>query len=183
MVSRYDEMTVSEQQIYTLRGPQAGDMEWVIQSEGALYAREWGFDRTFEALVARIVSDFIAHFDPARERCWIAEAAGVRVGHVFLVKHPHQPETAKLRLLLVEPAARGLGLGHALVAECIRFARAAGYRKITLWTQSVLLGACRIYQKAGFRLVKEEAHHSFGQDLIGQNWELEFDGSNANLRS
>jgi len=158
---------------YTLRAPEDGDMEWVVQSEGALYAREWGFDQTFETLVARIVSDFAANFDPARERCWIAEAGDARLGHVFLVKHADEPETAKLRLLLVEPAARGLGLGQALVAECVQFARAAGYRRITLWTQSILSGACRIYEKAGFRMVKEEAHRSFGRDLIGQIWELE----------
>jgi DNA-binding MarR family transcriptional regulator/GNAT superfamily N-acetyltransferase len=141
--------------------------------EGLGYAEQYGWDATFEALVANIVSDFITHFEPARERCWIAEVDGRHVGHVFLVKHPSQAHTAKLRLLFVEPSARGTGLGHALVNECVRFARTAGYRKIVLWTQSMLTAAHRIYQAAGFRLVKEEPHHSFGHNLVGQEWELD----------
>ena len=148
-------------------------MGWVVYREATLYAQEYGFDATFEALVARIVSDFITNFDLKRERCWMAEANGEQAGHIFLVKDPEQPETAKLRLLLVEPNARGLGLGHALVNECMQFARAASYKEIVLWTQSILLSAHRIYEKAGFRLVQEEAHHNFGQDLIGQTWELD----------
>ena len=148
-------------------------MGWVVYREATLYGQEYHFDSHFEALVARIVSDFITNFDEARERCWIAEVGSNPVGHVFLVKHPDQPHAAKLRLLCVEPEARGLGLGQALVNECVQFARSVGYRKIVLWTQSILTPAQRIYQKAGFLLVHEEPHHSFGHDLVGQTWELD----------
>jgi DNA-binding MarR family transcriptional regulator/GNAT superfamily N-acetyltransferase len=158
---------------YVLRPHRVGDMGWIVYREGVGYAEQFGWDETFEALVARIVDEFITHFDPSRERCWIAEIDGQNVGHIFLVKHPSQTDTAKLRLLFVEPCARGMGLGDALVNECIRFARTAGYRKVVLWTQSILTAAHRIYGRAGFRLVKEEPHHSFGKDLIGQEWELE----------
>jgi GNAT superfamily N-acetyltransferase len=158
---------------YVLRPHRPGDMGWVVHREGALYAQEYGFDETFEALVARIVADFLTEFDPKRDRCWIAELNGENVGHIFLVKHPTEPSTAKLRLLLVEPSARGLRLGSALVEECVNFARAVGYKKITLWTQSILVAAHRIYQKAGFRLVEEQANCKFGKDLVSQTWELE----------
>ncbi len=158
---------------YVLRPHRVGDMGWIVHREGLGYAEQYGWDETFEALAANIVSEFVTNFEPSRERCWIAEIDGQNVGHVFLVKHPSQPHTAKLRLLFVEPSARGTGLGHALVNECVRFARTAGYRKIVLWTQSILTAAHRIYERAGFHLVKEEPHHSFGHDLIGQEWELE----------
>jgi DNA-binding MarR family transcriptional regulator/GNAT superfamily N-acetyltransferase len=157
---------------YVLRPHRVGDMGWVIYRESLGYAQEYGWDETFEALVARITADFIANFDSSRERCWIAEVDGQNVGHIFLVKHPDKLHTAKLRLLFVEPSARGIGLGDALVKECVAFARTAGYRKIVLWTQSCLAAAHRIYKKAGFRLVKKERHHSFGKDLIGEVWEL-----------
>jgi GNAT superfamily N-acetyltransferase len=157
---------------FTLRPHRVGDMGWVVYREAAGYAEQYAFDQTFEALVANIVSDFITNFNPTRERCWIAEIDGRNVGHIFLVQHPRQRHTAKLRLLFVEAFARGLGLGDALVCECVHFARAAGYRRIVLWTQSMLLPAIRIYEKAGFRLIKEEPHQSFGHNLIGQEWEL-----------
>lgn len=166
-------------EVFTFRSHRAGDMGWVVHREGALYAQEHGFDATFEALVARIVSDFIMNFDAKRERCWMAEVSGRPAGHIFLVKHPEQPNTAKLRLLCVEPEARGLGLGHALVNECLQFARAAGYEKVMLWTQSILAPARKIYEKAGFQLVSEEPHHSFGHDLIGQTWELDLNQNNS----
>jgi GNAT superfamily N-acetyltransferase len=159
--------------VFTLRAPREGDLEWAVRREGAVYREEFGFDKTFEDLVASIVAGFVKNFDADRERCWIADVDGRPMGHIFLVKHPEKPDTAKLRLLLVEPEARALGLGDALVAACVNFARAAAYRRITLWTQSILIGACRIYQKVGFQLVAEEPHHSFGQDLIGQTWELD----------
>jgi DNA-binding MarR family transcriptional regulator/GNAT superfamily N-acetyltransferase len=158
---------------FILRPHRAGDMGTVVAREGALYAEEHGFDETFEALVARIVADFLEHFDARRERCWIAEVNGEHAGHIFLVKHPEDPATAKLRLLLVEPKARGMRLGSTLVSECVSFARAAGYAKVTLWTQSILHSARRIYESAGFRLVEERANHQFGRDLMSQTWELE----------
>ncbi|WP_291866150.1 helix-turn-helix domain-containing GNAT family N-acetyltransferase [Bradyrhizobium sp.] len=152
-----------------LRDPRPGDMGWVVQSHGALYAREYGFDSSFEGLVAEIAGKFLTSFDASRERCWIAELDGVQVGSVFLVRQ--SDDVAKLRLLLVDPAGRGQGLGQRLVGECIAFAQACGYRKITLWTQSILVAARKTYQDKGFVLAATEPHRSFGQDLIGETWE------------
>ena len=153
-----------------LRSPEPGDMGWVVQAHGALYAQEYGWDARFEALVAEIVASFIVNYHAARERCWIADKDGERVGSVFLVRH--SDTVAKLRLLLVDPRARGQGLGRTLVDHCISFARQAGYKQMTLWTQSILAAAHRIYSDVGFRLVHQEPHHSFGHDLVGQTWEM-----------
>ncbi len=153
-----------------LRSHQPGDMGWVIQQHGLLYARDYGWDISFEGLVADIAAQFLKNFDPGCERCWIAEINGRQVGSAFLVKHTE--EVAKLRLLLVAPPGRGLGLGKRLVDECVAFARTRRYRKVTLWTQSMLLAARGIYEKAGFVRVSSEPHHSFGQDLVGETWEL-----------
>ena len=154
-----------------LRSHRPGDLGWVVERHGALYAEEYGWDERFEALVAEIVARFVKHFDPALERCWIAEADGERVGAVLVVKQSRS--TAKLRLLIVEPRARGRGLGRRLVEECIAFARAKGYRKLVLWTQSNLAAARAIYKQCGFRRVRKERHSSFGYDLVGEFWQLE----------
>ncbi|PIF10926.1 bifunctional helix-turn-helix transcriptional regulator/GNAT family N-acetyltransferase [Janthinobacterium sp. 13] len=151
---------------YLLRNPQPGDMGWIIHRQAVLYAQENGWNNEYEALVADILAKFVREFDPARERCWIAEKDGKVIGSVFIVRQ--DDTTAKLRLLYVDPCARGLGIGSRLVDECLRFSRQVGYTKMVLWTNSILTDARRIYDKAGFQLVEEEAHHSFGKDLIGQ---------------
>ncbi len=153
-----------------LRTHRPGDMGWVIERHGALYAQEYGWDERFEALVADIAAQFIREFDPQRERCWIAERDGERVGCVFVVRKSET--TAKLRLLIVDPSARGAGLGRQLVDECVQFARARGYRKLTLWTQQNLTAARHIYEAAGFRCVGRERHTSFGHALVGETWDL-----------
>ncbi len=155
---------------FFLRQHEPGDMGWVIRQHGLLYSQEYNWDESFEALVAQICSDFIKTYDPKKERCWIADMQGEPVGSIFCVKA--SDEVAKLRLLLVDPKARGLGLGSKLVDECIRFARRTGYKKLMLWTNDILLQARQIYIKKGFKLLQEEAHHSFGHDLVGQTWEL-----------
>jgi len=156
---------------YLLRTHRPGDIGWVVYRHGVLYSQEWGYDERFEALVAQIAAGFVQHLEPAAERCWIAEKDGERVGSVFLVRASKR--VAKLRLLLVEPSARGLGIGRRLVEECIRFARQCRYRKIVLWTQSELRAARRIYQETGFRLTATERHRSWGRDdLVAENWEL-----------
>ena len=155
---------------YILRPPRPGDLGWVVQANGELYAREYGWNTEYEALVAEIVADFAKNFDPKCEQCWIAEMDGRPVGSVFLVKKSQT--VAKLRLLIVDPKARGLGIGKRLVDECTNFARLAGYKKITLWTNCILTAARGIYQKSGYKLVKYEKRHSFGHDLVFETWEL-----------
>lgn len=174
---------------WILRPHRPGDMGWVVERHGALYAQEYGWNGEVEAFVARLTADFIEHFDHVREQCWIADRDGERLGCVFLVKDtdlPHSSttevtkesarwdeETARLRLLLVEPSARGLGLGRALVEQCTAFARRAGYRRIILWTNSILDAARHLYQREGYRIVNERPHHSFGKNLVGQTWQLD----------
>ena len=161
---------------YLLRPHQPGDLGWIVHRQTILYSEEYGWDETYEALAAEIVAQFIKNFDRKRERCWIAEKDGARIGAVLVAKASN--EVAKLRLLHVEPEARGLGIGKRLVDECVRFARQTGYQKLTLWTQSILLAARHIYKQAGFRLVHEEQHHSFGKDLTAETWDLDLRTAN-----
>ncbi|WP_348626512.1 bifunctional helix-turn-helix transcriptional regulator/GNAT family N-acetyltransferase [Chelatococcus daeguensis] len=159
----------TEDRFVVLRDPEPGDLGWIVHRQARLYAEEYGWDWTYEGLVAEIVGQFVKHFDPAGERAWVAERDGGIVGSIFVVRE--DDATARLRLLYVEPSARGLGLGRRLVEEALRFAGARGYRRMILWTNDVLVSARRIYEAAGFRLIDEKPHHSFGQDLVGQTWE------------
>lgn len=154
----------------TVRAPRAGDIGWAIERHGQIYAEEFGWNEDFEALVATLFAQFATRHDPEAERCWIAEVDGERVGCVFVVRNADDPTVAQLRCLLVDPKGRGLGVGKRLVDECLAFAKAAGYAKMMLWTNDVLASARRIYEAAGFALVKKEHHHSFGHDLVGQVW-------------
>ena len=175
-MSKVQELLTGESEAdvaYTLRGPRVGDLGWVVRRHGELYAQECGWDWRFEAFVARICADFVDHFEPRGERCWIAERHGKNIGCVFLVRHPESPYTAKLRMLLVEPSARGLGLGKRLVGECTRFAREAGYSKIVLFTCSVLHTARHIYEQAGYQMKHEEPDPLFNPGEMAQTWELE----------
>lgn len=156
---------------YTLRAPRHGDFGWIVSRHAALYAQEYGWVAPFEGLCAQIVADFINNYDEKRERCWIAEINGENVGCIMLAKD--STEVARIRLLLVEPQARGLGLGHRLVDECVKFARQAGYRKITLWTHSVLTAARRVYEKAGFTLTASEPRHTWSKDVVAEYWDLD----------
>ena len=165
-------LSVEQSRIVVRRVDRPGDLGWVVMAHGEIYHQQFGWDTEFEALVARIVADYAAEHNPAREAGWIAEVDGERVGCVFCVAG-NEPGIAKLRILLVTPQARGLGLGGRLVDECLTFARDAGYRQVTLWTNDVLTSARKIYQAFGFRLIDEEPHHSFGHDLDGQNWVLD----------
>ncbi len=158
---------------YLVRLHRPGDLGWIVHRHGVLYHQEYGWDERFEGLVAGIVSRFAAGFDPERERCWIAERDGERVGSVMLVRDRRRPGVARLRLLLVEPGARGLGIGGKLVRECTRFARHAGYRAITLWTDSLLHAARKLYQREGYRRIRSKPHHSYGANLVAEDWELE----------
>jgi DNA-binding MarR family transcriptional regulator/N-acetylglutamate synthase-like GNAT family acetyltransferase len=158
-------------QDWTTRSPAPGDIGWVIERHGALYAAEYGFDHRFEVLVAQVAATFLTAHDPARERAWIAHSDGVRLGSVFLVRKTD--DIGKLRLLLVEPSSRGLGVGRTLVRDCIEFAREAGYRRLTLWTNDILLAARNIYRAAGFHLVSSAPHSDFGPPIVGEEWELE----------
>ncbi len=157
---------------YVLRDPRIGDFGWIVSRHAELYAKEYGWNEPFEGLCAQIVADFVNNFDPGRERCWIAEIDGENIGCVMLVKD-ERPGVARLRLLLVDPKGRGLGLGTRLVDECVRFARAAGYRKITLWTHSILSAARHVYQRAGFTLTSSEPRRSWGQNVVAEFWDLE----------
>jgi len=156
---------------YVVRQHRPGDMGWVVQRHGELYWKEYRYDERFEALVAEIVAEFIQNLDAVRERCWIAEKDGESVGAIFLVKK--SKAVAKLRLLLVEPSARGLGIGKRLVSECVNFARQAGYKKVLLWTQSELHAARHLYEQAGFQRTEQKPHQSWGRkDLVAETWEL-----------
>jgi GNAT superfamily N-acetyltransferase len=166
-----NDMVQDEPPKVTLRAPVPGDIGWVIHKHGQLYADEYGWDWTFEAMVACIAGNFITNFSPDRERCWIAEYEGVIVGSVFVVQQDQ--DTAKLRMLYVDKCMRGQGLGQQLVNECVQFARSKGYQRLVLWTNSMLVSARRIYEAAGFVLVEEEEHTSFGQSMIGQTWQLD----------
>ena len=156
---------------YLLRSPQPGDLGWIVHRQAVLYAQEYGWNEEFEALLAEIVAQFVRTFDSKRESCWVAEREDEVVGSIFLVRG--SAREAKLRLLYVEPSARGLGIGGRLVTECVRFARQAGYRRLTLWTNDILTAARHLYERAGFQMAKEERHHSFGHELVGQHWKLD----------